>query len=125
MVKRWIDILIIKENPVYNYGAVTSIRENVSNSLYREYFQILDKEMYLKVIENTLLEEVIEFLDGKNVDTSELKSRQTQIVNEGIILTGGEINAKSLAVGKRARSFFRKAKSIEETRKENSKMKDK
>lgn len=125
VLKQWIDILIIKENPVFNYGSITSIRENVSNSLYRQYFQILDKDMYLKVIESTLLEEIIVFLDSKNIDTSELKSRQTQILNEGIIMSGGEINTKLLAVGRRARALFRKARTIEESRRKNNKLKSK
>jgi hypothetical protein len=123
LMKQWIDILIIKENPVFNYGSITSIRENVSSTLYRQYFQILDKDMYLKAIESTLLEELVEFLDSKDIDTSELKSRQSQILNEGIIMSGGEIKATSLAVGRRARAIFKKAKTIERSRLDNSKTK--
>jgi len=122
-IKQWIDILVIKENPIFNYGSITSIRENVSNTRYRQYFQFLDQDMYFKVIESALLEGIVDFLDSKNVDTSELKNRQSQILNEGIIISGGEINAKNLAVGRRARAIFnkRKAKTIEQSRRESSK----
>jgi hypothetical protein len=123
IIKQWIDILIIKENPVFNYGSITSIRENVSSTLYRQYFQILDKDMYLKVIESTLLEEMVEFLDSKDIDTSEFKSRQSQILDEGIIMSGGEIKTKSLAVGRRARAIFKRAKTIEQSRRDTSKTK--
>ncbi|MGG6265611.1 hypothetical protein ACQ4M3_06345 [Leptolyngbya sp. AN03gr2] len=122
-IKQCIDTLIIKENPIFNYGSVTSIRENVSSTLYRQYFQILDKDMYLKVIESALLEEIVEFLDNKDIDTSELKGRQSQILNEGIIMSGGEIRAKSLAVGRRARALFKRAKTIEQSRRDTSKTK--
>jgi hypothetical protein len=125
IIKQWIDILIIKENPVFNYGSITSIRENVGNTRYRQYFQFLDQDMYFKVVESALLEGLVEFLDNKNIDTSELKNRQSQILNEGIIISGGEINAKNLAVGKRARAIFnkRKVKTIEESRREPNKSK--
>ncbi len=125
IIKQWIDILIIKENPVFNYGSITSIRENVSNTRYRQYFQFLDQDMYLKVIESAVLDGIVEFLDSKNIDTSELKNRQSQILNEGIIISGGEINAKNLAVGRWARAIFnrKKAKTIKESRREPNKIK--
>ncbi|NJN12471.1 MAG: hypothetical protein HC836_50155 [Richelia sp. RM2_1_2] len=116
--KKIIDILIIKENPGFNYGSITSIRENFSDTHYRNYFQFLDQDMYLKVIENALFEGIVEFLDSKNIDTSELKNKQSKIINEGIIMTGGEIRTGILAIGRRARAIFnkRKAKTIKKSR---------
>ena len=124
-IKQWIDILIIKENPLFNYGSITSIRENVSNTCYRQYFQFLDQDMYLKLVESTILEKLVEFLDSKNIDTSELKSRQSQILNEGIIISGGEINAKNLSVGRRASVIFRRKKTIEQSRRDSNKPRSK
>ena len=122
-LKKIIDILIIKESPAFNYGSITSIRENFSDTYYRNYFQFLDKDMYLKVIENALFEGIIEFLDSKNIDTSEFKNKQSQIINEGIIMSGGEIRADNLAIGRWARTIFnkRKAKTIEKSRREANK----
>ena len=122
-LKKIIDILIIKESPAFNYGFITSIRENFSDTYYRNYFQFLDKDMYLKVIENALFEGIIEFLDSKNIDTSEFKNKQSQIINEGIIMSGGEIRADNLAIGRWARTIFnkRKAKTIEKSRREANK----
>jgi hypothetical protein len=120
-IKNTIDILFIKENPEFNYGAVSSIRENESSAFYRHYFQILDKDMFVKTLENALFEELVEFLDSKNIDTSELKSRQTQILNEGIIMSGGEINSKALSVGRRSRALFKqKRTTIEQSRRNSS-----
>lgn len=119
-INRWINKLIIKENPTFNYGAITSIRENYSSSLYRQYFQILDKEMYLKIFETTLLNSMVDFLDSKNIDTSELKNRQSEIINQGIIMSGGTINSKNLAVGRRAKVIAKKFKTIETLRKNNN-----
>lgn len=111
-INRWLNTLMIKENPTYNYGSITSVRENASNSLYREYFQILDKDMYLKVFETILLNSMVDFLDSKNIDTTDLKNRQSEIINHGIIMSGGSINSKNLAVGRRARAISKKFKRI-------------
>lgn len=95
---------IIKGNLTFDYGATTSIRESASSPAYRRYFQKLDKEMYLKIIERQILDSIIEFVDGKNIDTSDLKDRQTTILNNGVIVSGGSIKAESLAVGEKARA---------------------
>jgi hypothetical protein len=42
---------MIRCNPMYNYGAVQSIREQAASPNYRMYFQKLDKEMHVKTIE--------------------------------------------------------------------------
>lgn len=112
-LNRWINTLLIKENPTFNYGAITSIRENATSSLYRQYFQILDKEMYVKVFEAILLNSTVEFLDSKNIDTTELKSRQSEIINQGIIMSGGSINSKNLAVGRKAKVISKKFKTVQ------------
>ncbi len=122
-INRWINTMLIKENPTFNYGAITSIRENVSDSLYRQYFQILDKEMYLKVFETILLNSMVNFLDSKNIDTTDLKNRQSEIINQGIIMSGGSINSKNLAVGRKARAISKSFKIIETLKNKTKKSK--
>jgi len=106
---------LIKGNPTFNYGAITSIRELAASPNYRRYFQKLDKEMYLKVIERQILDRIVDFLDSKNIDTSDLKERQTAILNNGVIVSGGSVKAQSLSVGEQAKSvvasFTKTAKS--------------
>jgi hypothetical protein len=92
----------IKENPAFNYGAITTIRESATSNNYRLYFQKLDKEMNLKIIERQILDCIVQFLDGKNVDTSDLKESKDTILNHGVIIYGGNVQAESIAVGKQA-----------------------
>ncbi len=92
----------IKDNPLFDYGTDTSIRSMVSDTNYHQYLQVLDKEMYIKVVQWQILDSVVAFLDSKNVDTSEIRQRQSMILNQGLIMSGGTIKAESLAIGKQA-----------------------
>ncbi|HZD00502.1 MAG TPA: hypothetical protein VFA46_10035 [Actinomycetes bacterium] len=105
---RWLDRLsmrrTIKANPSFDYGATTSIRQSGMSPSYRRYFQRLDREMYVKIVEQRLLDAIIQFLDEHDVDVSDLVERQTTILNNGVMLSGGSIQAESLAVGTGARA---------------------
>jgi hypothetical protein len=94
----------IRANPSFDYGATTSIRQSGMSTSYRRYFQRLDREMYVKTLEQRLLDAIIQFLDEHNVDVSDLVERQTTILNNGVMLSGGSIQAESLAVGTGARA---------------------
>jgi hypothetical protein len=61
--------------------------------------------MYVKLTEQQLFEAIISFLDARNIDTSDLKERQTTVMNNGVIVSGGQINAQSMAVGTGARAW--------------------
>jgi hypothetical protein len=89
----------IRQNPSFDYGAAFSFRQWTSASAYRRYFQQLDKEMYLKVLEKNILDSIVCFLEEHQVDVSELKQRQTMILNQGVILSGGTMSAQNLSVG--------------------------
>jgi hypothetical protein len=98
---------LIKENPAFDYGASTSLREVAGSSKYRRYFQRLDKEMYVKIIEKQLLESIVSFLDARNIDTTDLKERQETILNNGVIVSsGGVFSAGNVAVGEQAKAVF-------------------
>lgn len=96
----------IRENPAFDYGAGSSLREVASSTKYRRHFQLLDKEMYVKIIEGQLLDTIISFLDARNIDTSDLKDRQETILNNGVIVSGGSFQAQNLAIGEQARAIF-------------------
>ncbi len=104
-----------KRNPDFNYGTALSIRELVASKNYQQYFQVLDKDMYLKIIEKRVLNTITSFLESKNINTSEFKERETQLLNNGIIITGGNVNAKNIAVGKKATIKERISKAINTT----------
>lgn len=97
---------LIRENPAFDYGASTSLREAASSSVYRRYFQKLDKERYVKIIANQLLDSIVSFLDARNIDTTDLKKRQEAILNYGVIVSGGTLSAENIAVGDRAEAVF-------------------
>lgn len=97
---------LIRENPMFDYGSSTSIRELAASNLYSHYFQKLDKEMYLKLVERQILDSIINFLDAHNIDTSELRARQDTILNNGVIVTGGSVEAQNFTVGERAKSVM-------------------
>jgi hypothetical protein len=94
----------MRRNPRFNFGAVTSIRELGMENYYRVYFQQLDKERHLKTIEQCAIDAIIEFLDAHNVDTSDIRDRRSAILNNGVIVAGGDLNAGNMAVGSGAKA---------------------
>lgn len=98
----------VLEKPAFDYGAGPTLRERTSSPNFDNYFQKLDSEMFQKIVERQLLDGLIEFLDDHGIDTSDLKERETAILNNGVIVTGGSIHAESLAVGRRARATTRR-----------------
>lgn len=97
----------VKSSPSYDYGATSSIRELISQDAYNQHFQLLDKEMYMKIIEKRVFNFIEDFLQTKNIDTSEFKERETSILNNGIIVTGnGKLESKNIAVGKKSKINF-------------------
>ncbi len=94
----------IRNNRRFNYGALVSVRDLAASGQYREFFQKLDKEMNAKFIEKEILDTVINYLDAHDIDTSELRDRQTTILNNGVIMSGGSIKAQSLSMGSGARA---------------------
>ena len=108
---------LIMEKSDFDYGALASIRGGACDLEYRRYFQKLDKEMYMKILERQILDSIIEFLDRRNIDTSDLKERQTTILNNGVIVSGGSVEVDNLAVGERARTVVtRLAKAAQPSR---------
>jgi hypothetical protein len=77
---------IISNLPAFDYGAFTSLREYASDwlNLYHLFFQKLDEQMYLKVVEKQILQTISEFLEAHNIDTSELSQREQTILNSNV-----------------------------------------
>lgn len=90
---------LIDENPLFNYGVGRSLRESLDSDQFMHYFQKSDGDFYSKVLEREILSAIVYFLDEHNIETSELKERQSTILNSGIIIHGGDVKAESLAVG--------------------------
>ena len=90
---------LIEKNPLFNYGAVVSLRQALGSGEYRHYFQKMDGDLFNKALEREVLDSLVSFLDERGIDTSDLKERQTTILNSGVIVHGGDVTAESLSVG--------------------------
>jgi len=109
VVVHWVEEWLVSEKPVFDFGATHSARELASNSAsYRRHSIRQDGHMLTKTLESAVLESLIGFLDAHRIDTSSLRERETAILNSGIIISGGTINAGSLAIGKGAKSIMRR-----------------
>lgn len=95
---------VIRDTPNFDYGAEKSMRERASANLFTHYFQVLDETMYVKLVEKQILDSILSFLDQRGIDTSDLKERQATIFNNGVMMSGGSINAGGFAVGQGARA---------------------
>lgn len=109
-LRRWEDRLAIANGYVFDYGARASVRARSAGRDYRRYFQKLDQEMYEKYLERQVLDSIVTFLDARGIDTSEFVERQTTILNQGVLVSGGSLVAGQLAVGRGAkvRAAFRR-----------------
>jgi hypothetical protein len=94
----------IKADPEYNFGAVTSVRELAQARLYRRYFQQIDRDLNVKFLDRQLLDTIVDFLDAHNVDVSQFQEQRQMILNNGLLVSGGEFKAGSVAVGEQARA---------------------
>jgi hypothetical protein len=79
-------------------------RELASAAGYDNLFQTVDTEKHFKTVERQTLATLVRFLTEHGFDVSELRNRQTAIINHGIIQTGGTTIVGALAVGDRARA---------------------
>jgi hypothetical protein len=94
----------IKNDRRYNFGWPVSLRETWSSGAYERYFQMIDNDFQTKMIKETLLNSLIESLEARNICTKTLNEASTTIFNHGVMMTGGSLNARSMAVGKGAAS---------------------
>lgn len=94
----------IARNPRFDYGARTSIRELAQADGYRRYFQAHDREMFGKIIEREILDAILSFLELHDVDTADLEERGAPVLNNGVIVTGGQVSAGNLAVGPKSQA---------------------
>ncbi|MFE4971012.1 hypothetical protein ACFRAR_02700 [Kitasatospora sp. NPDC056651] len=72
----------------FNYGSLTSIRQLAADSRFHRYYQQIDHQMYTKVVERRTLDTLIDFLQDRQVDVSELHERRNVIYNGGIFTSG-------------------------------------
>jgi hypothetical protein len=94
----------IEDDPGYNYGAMTSIRELAQSKRYRKYFQQLDRSLNANLMDRQVLDTIMTFLDAHDIDISQFEEQRTTILNQGILMSGGKLSAGSIAIGERSRA---------------------
>jgi hypothetical protein len=97
----------VKRDYFFDYGAPATALDRARSTQYTRYFQMLDREMYVKVLERCVLDTIVDFLDRHDVDTSELTERRETIINNGIMVPGGSVKAHNIAVGEGAKILSR------------------
>ena len=95
----------IEENPLFDYGEKSTLREDISNTSFETFYNFMDEQQLSKQIEKSFFTNFIKFLDSKNIDTFELTQQETTIINHGLIMSGGEFNAENMAIGKKSSVF--------------------
>ncbi|NNH75429.1 hypothetical protein HLB23_37225 [Nocardia uniformis] len=97
----------VQEVFTYDHGALISVREAASDlrknkdivSLgYHRYFQMLDEQMYTKIVEKRIAETLEQFLTEHNIDPAELLRRTEQIFNSNVTI-GGDATLVNSAIG--------------------------
>lgn len=89
----------LAREPNYNFGASRSVRMMASDTSFKSYFQLSDVDFNRKLIERNLLDEIGNFLQAHGIDDSDVRERRTTILNNGVLVQGGNIQAGALAVG--------------------------
>ena len=83
---------------------MAGVREVAQSNRYRRYFQFADRDMYGKILDQEIFDAVRIFLAEHEIDTSDFEERQLAVLNYGVLVTGGRLEADSLAVGAQAQS---------------------
>ncbi len=103
-------------DPSYDYGAETTLRARFAQNAFLHYFQKSDADFDNKLIERKILDDIERFLDENGIDTTDIRDRQTTILNSGILVQGGDVRAESLAVGQGAQAVKTEGPKPTETR---------
>jgi hypothetical protein len=90
----------VARDPFYDYGAPVTALDRVRSTRYRRYFQLLDKDMYDKFLERSVLDSLIAVLERHGIDTGELVERSATIINNGVMAKQASISGHNVAVGR-------------------------
>ncbi|WP_416901058.1 hypothetical protein [Micromonospora echinospora] len=80
--------------PGYDYGAKVSVRELGTASDNRNHIQAQEIDKYQRIIERRLLAAMLDFLESREVDTSEYRQRAMTLLNAGAVVSGGSLTVQ-------------------------------
>jgi hypothetical protein len=75
------DTYRIRHRRGFDYGAGNSIREDAADFDEARHVHIANEERYFRVLQRQVVDAVLEFLASNNVDISELRKHQSDILN--------------------------------------------
>ena len=52
-----------------------------------------------KITQHSIINSIIDYLESKGISTEDIKETQTTILNSGVMVTGGTVNANQMATG--------------------------
>ncbi len=78
-------------------GARFSVRELGAALSAHTYIQQLDAAKYTRIIERLITDTVFEFLDDKGADTTAYRNSVFAVINSGVVISGGTVNAPVVA----------------------------
>lgn len=89
----------IERTANFDFGAPLSIRRQVADFGPVQYFQDMDRRSAEAAFAGRVMRSFIDYLDECNIDTSELREQRTTLLNQGIVVQGGDVKAENMAVG--------------------------
>ncbi|MFJ6657760.1 hypothetical protein ACIQNG_15515 [Streptomyces sp. NPDC091377] len=93
------ELTALEEDPVYDFGARVSVRELALSPRYQNYFQVVDAARITAALGRHTLAAIREFLDARGYDTTDFRSQQQTILNQGLIQQGGMSIIGNQAIG--------------------------
>ena len=76
-----------------------SLRQYVASPNHNVYFQRLDAERYVKTVERRIISSIRDLLEAKDIAADEFASLATQVVNQGVMITGGNNAGNNFSTG--------------------------
>ncbi|GAA4941204.1 hypothetical protein HD597_009264 [Nonomuraea thailandensis] len=102
------DRTVIHNHGLYDYGALTSVRELAMGDDLRRFFIERDVEMFDQVVHEAVFKAISRFLSDHGIDTGEVAQRITQITHNKIDARGSNFgNAPGSNFGNAPGSQFR------------------
>ncbi|MFI6209989.1 hypothetical protein ACIBAI_27035 [Streptomyces sp. NPDC051041] len=98
--RRMVDELTaMEQDPLFDQGARLSVREMALSPGYHNYFQVVDAGRITSAVERHTLAAIRAFLDARGYDTTDFRSQQQTILNQGLIQQGGMSIIGNQAIG--------------------------
>jgi hypothetical protein len=86
-------------NPVF------SVRHAAATWRHDHYFQRLDAERYIKTVERRIVSSIKDLLKEKKISADEFAAAANQVINNGIMISGGTFMRNNFATGDQTQQY--------------------